>query len=176
MADIVGQGLVAGVVKQTLYNEIDSVNFFFQAKETDILTLKNPKNPNNPEEIDYLTLFDYLVEKQIINCNYRAGSLVNFSSICTFDKKESLETLKKKLGQEKDYPEDLKFYKVNHKKLYNFLNNFVYKPSDEFQNAKEIGKALSNELFGKKKENKRFSKKVKPNKKKSLSKRRNKRR
>jgi len=179
--------------KKNHNNEIVDIYFLVQANKTNILELENPDDPDNPEDIDYLSFFEYLKKKNIINCSNKN----NFSDLfgyCLFNKdlfknkQKYIKNLKKLVNKKnKDYPDQLQKYKVDHTELFFFLKNYVYKESDEAEfinkymrkglgKAGKFGESVSNLLYGKEKGgNKRFSKKVKPNKKKSLSKTRNKR-
>jgi len=173
---VIGFGAVVAADKaiEKKYNELLFDNFLQQAPTKKILKLKlntNNEQNNNVDNV-YLTLYDYLIETKIIKKELKKESLIKWWYIYTIDKdKIDEKTLSTLLDvKNENYPPDLKNYTVNYKNLHDFLKKYEYKLTDEYDVIEKVMKKKGG------KRNKRFSKKVKPNKKKSLSKTRNKRR
>ena len=142
------QGFVAvAVAGNTLLeknnNEIKFDNFIQQAEKRKILIKHNENETckqyaimGNTIEMKnaYDVLYDYLVEKNIITSTVDKASLWTWDKVYKVNKDLVKQTTLSKLDKEKDYPEQLKCYKLNGIELYHFLNTYVYSGLNKFKN------------------------------------------
>jgi len=115
-------------------NEIKFYNFIAQTSDSKILMLKTGCERKIAESDAYYLLYWHLVKKKVIKSEILLTSVFTWDYIHTIDKNQikTEENLKKLLDEnDKDFPDFLKCYSIDHKKLHTFLENYKNSPSDE---------------------------------------------
>jgi hypothetical protein len=131
--------LVADKVVNAKSNEIKFDNFIVQGKANGILMLNPTCNESNgkPDLKDaYYTLYYYLITKNIITAFVDKTVVVTGDRVNIVNKKlaESPEKMESLLNaSQPDFPEPLKCYTIDIKKLSDFLKNYKYNAGDEIE-------------------------------------------
>ncbi len=184
--------LFQGVGDEVVYktnNELKFENFVIQAKVNKVLLLKdetkeciitkpgmlfgtiqyNANDPSTKESVltdTYLDLYDYLIKKNIITKEVRAGSFwtwdyVNKVNPALMD----IGNLQKILIEsDSEYPNTLKCYTVYYDRLSKFLQTYQYSSGDQFEGDKKPLQAKSGLQGGRKSLGKRKTRKGKTHK------------
>jgi hypothetical protein len=135
-------GEVADKTIEVVNQEIKFDDFIVKAKiaddnsKTPILTFKKEiKNCEKKEGFDlkqvYSDLYDYLVEKKIIDRKFSLFSFITFDSVDTINKDLAGEAKLKELKiNEINEKPNLKCYNIDCKALSTLLTNYKYDPTD----------------------------------------------
>lgn len=132
-----GLGVVtaADTAIQKTEQQITFENFVVQAQSKGILSQQN-NCPNQPSKDDYLSLYDALVDAEIINKKATGWSFITLTSSYTISNTISkepndLETIMENRNS-KYYVKLKPCFVVDWKKLSEFLKQYKYSPTDQF--------------------------------------------
>ena len=149
MADLLLE-MGADRVIESNQNQIKFINFMVQGQRNGILQTPTKIKvadscSKTPGKNDYYLLYYYLVKKDIIKSEYDKTTMFTWDKVDTVnpDTKLLLKLINTLNRKDDDYPNEIKCFVLNKKKLYDFLKTYKYDASDElkmFQNNEPTNK------------------------------------